>query len=162
MRPEQMAFFHLVATCQLSLADMPLTWLQAGEKYREWLVDQEGDEIKIINCYKVTNTYLSRPWRGKIKYPGGRAQESMRVGVFAGPKVHVFRRTSSTSNVTTTRIAVGVVASGDQLVVRFGLSAARWGATQGAERKRSSPLFPGWLTDLAWFLVASERLSQSL
>jgi hypothetical protein len=46
---------------------MPLTWLQAGEKYRyrEWLVDQEGDEIKTIGCYKVTSTYRSRPALGE-------------------------------------------------------------------------------------------------
>jgi hypothetical protein len=74
--PEQMAFFHLGATCQLSLADMPLTWLQAGEKcYREWLVDQEGDEIKMIGCFKATNTgHQSRQWRGCIYYPGGQTE----------------------------------------------------------------------------------------
>jgi hypothetical protein len=77
-----MAFFHLVATCQLSLADMPLTWLQAGEKYREWLVDQEGDEIKMIGCYKTTKVSPSRPWRGRIAYPGGTAQQSLHVGLY--------------------------------------------------------------------------------
>jgi len=79
----------LVATCQLSLADMPLTWLQAGEKYREWLVDQEDDEIKMISCYKDSqsgrrrgeraNNNLSRPWRGLIKYPGGGGRAHLEV-----------------------------------------------------------------------------------
>jgi hypothetical protein len=53
-----------------------------GEKYREWLVDQEGDEIKMIGCFKATNTGQSRQWRGCIFYPGGGATERMSAGYY--------------------------------------------------------------------------------
>jgi hypothetical protein len=34
--PQQMAFFHLAKTCQIGLDEVPLTWQQADETYREW------------------------------------------------------------------------------------------------------------------------------
>jgi hypothetical protein len=45
-------------------------------------VDQEGDEIKMIGCFKATHYQQSRQWRGGIDYPGGRANERMHVGYY--------------------------------------------------------------------------------
>jgi hypothetical protein len=43
--PQQMAFFHLDKTCQISLDEAPLTWKQADETHREWEKDQEGNTL---------------------------------------------------------------------------------------------------------------------
>jgi hypothetical protein len=40
--PQQMAFFHLAKTCQIGLDEVPLTWKQADEAFREWEKGQEG------------------------------------------------------------------------------------------------------------------------
>jgi hypothetical protein len=42
--------------------------------------DQEGDEIKMIGCFKATDTHRPRQWRGDIGYPHGRAK--FRVGYY--------------------------------------------------------------------------------
>ena len=40
-----MAFFHLAKTCQIGLDEVPLTWKQVDETYREWEKGREGGTL---------------------------------------------------------------------------------------------------------------------